>query len=123
MTTIKKLRLHGFKSFPKLTELEFGNGFNCVIGANGSGKSNLGESITFVLGRLSAKSMRAEKSSNLIYNGGKNKDPAKHAEVTIAFDNSKNEFPVKEKEVRITRIVKQNGQSTYKVNDNIMTRQ
>ena len=123
MTTIKKLRLHGFKSFPKLTELEFGDGFNCVIGANGSGKSNLGESITFVLGRLSAKSMRAERSSNLIYNGGKNKDPAKHAEVTIAFDNSKNEFPVKEKEVRITRVVKQNGQSTYKVNDNVMTRQ
>ena len=123
MTTIKKLRLHGFKSFAKLTEIEFGNGFNCVIGSNGSGKSNVSDSISFVLGRLSAKSMRAEKSSNLIYNGGKSKDPAKQAEVTMVFDNSKNEFPIKTSEIKITRIVKQKGQSVYKVNDETVTRQ
>jgi chromosome segregation protein len=123
MTLIKRIRLHGFKSFAKLTEVEFGNGFNCIIGSNGSGKTNVSESITFVLGRLSAKSMRAEKSSNLIYNGGKKGDPAKQAEVTIVFDNYKHEFPVQEKEVKITRIVKQNGQSTYKVNDKTITRQ
>ena len=123
MTTIKKLRLYGFKSFAKLTEIEFENGFNCIIGPNGSGKSNFSDGISFVLGRLSAKSMRAEKSSNLIYNGGKSKEPAKQAEVTIVFDNSKNEFPVREKEVKITRIVKQNGSSIYKLNENHVTRQ
>ena len=123
MTTIKKLRLHGFKSFAKLTELEFGNDFSSIIGPNGSGKSNLTDAICFVLGRLSAKSMRAEKASNLIYNGGKNNSPAKQAEVSIIFDNSKNEFPIKENEVKITRIVKQNGQSVYKLNDNTITRQ
>ena len=123
MTTVKKLRLHGFKSFSKLTEIEFGEGFNCVIGANGSGKTNVSDGICFVLGRLSAKSLRAERSSNLIYNGGKHGSPAKQAEVSIIFDNSKNELPVKEKEVKVTRIVKQNGQSVYKLNDNTVTRQ
>ena len=123
MTIIKKLRLHGFKSFAKLIEIDFGNGFNCIIGPNGSGKSNIADCVSFVLGRLSAKSMRAEKSSNLIYNGGKSKDPAKQAEVSIVFDNSKGEFSLKEKEVSISRIVKQTGQSIYKVNDQHVTRQ
>ncbi len=123
MTIIKKLRLHGFKSFAKLLEVEFDNGFNCVIGPNGAGKSNISDAISFVLGRISAKSMRAERSSHLIYNGGKKGDPAKQAEVTLFFDNSKNEFPIKEKEVKITRIVKQKGISIYKINDETVTRQ
>jgi len=123
MTTIKKLRLHGFKSFAKLTELDFREDFSTIIGPNGSGKSNLSDAICFVLGRLSAKSMRAEKASNLIYNGGKNNQPAKNAEVTIVFSNDKNEFPMQDKEIKITRIVKQNGQSVYKINDNTVTRQ
>ncbi len=123
MTTIKRLRLYGFKSFGKLTEVEFGNGFNCFIGANGSGKTNVSDSICFVLGRLSAKSMRAEKSSNLIFNGGKHGSPSKQAEVSIVFDNTKNELPIKQNEVKITRIVKQNGQSVYKLNDDTVTRQ
>jgi len=123
MTIIKKLRAHGFKSFAKLTEIEFNNGFNCIIGPNGAGKSNISDMVSFVLGRISAKSMRAERSSHLIYNGGKKGDPAKQAEVTLVFDNSKNEFPVKEKEVKITRIVKQNGISIYKLNDETVTRQ
>ena len=85
--------------------------------------SNVSDAVSFVLGRLSARSMRAEKSSNLIYNGGKSKDPAKHAEVSIVFDNSKSDFPVKSNEVKITRLVKQNGQSVYKINDETVTRQ
>ena len=90
MTRVKKLKLHGFKSFAKLTELEFNENFSTIIGPNGSGKSNISDGICFVLGRLSAKSMRAEKASNLIYNGGKNNSPSKQAEVSIIFDNEKN---------------------------------
>ena len=71
MTIVKKLRLKGFKSFASPTELEFGNSFNCVIGSNGSGKSNVIDSMLFVLGELSAKSIRAEKSANLIFAGTK----------------------------------------------------
>src|SRR3989344_2056416 len=123
MTVIKKLRLKGFKSFASPTELEFGNGFNCIIGANGSGKSNVLDSMVFVLGELSAKSIRAEKSSNLIFNGGKKSPPMKEAEVSILFDNEKREFPIDTDEIKLSRFVRQNGQSIYKINDEKRTRQ
>jgi len=123
MTTIKQLRLRGFKSFPKLVEIPFENGYNCIIGSNGAGKSNVVDAICFVLGKISAKSLRAEKSANLIYHGGKKGQPAKEAQVDIVFDNSKNDFPIKGNELKVSRIVKQNGNSTYKLNDDVVTRQ
>ena len=67
--------------------------------------------------------MRAEKSSNLIYNGGKSKSPCKEGEVSIYFDNQNKRFPTDDPEVKITRIVRQNGQSIYKINDKLRTRQ
>lgn len=123
MTKINKMVMHGFKSFAKKTELKFGESFNCVLGPNGSGKSNILDSLCFVLGRGSAKSLRAEKSANLIYNGGKSKQPAKQGEVSIYFDNANNTFPTPDKEIKITRIIKQSGQSIYKINDKKRTRQ
>ncbi|MEM4244991.1 MAG: chromosome segregation protein SMC [Candidatus Nanoarchaeia archaeon] len=123
MTVIKSIYAKGFKSFAKPTEMVFGNNFNVILGPNGAGKSNVADAICFVLGKTSAKGLRAEKSANLIYNGGKTKDPAKYAEVSIVFDNSKNTFPIKEKEVKITRLVKQSGSSVYRINDEVMTRQ
>jgi chromosome segregation protein len=122
MTRINKMVMHGFKSFAKRTEVLFSPTFNCVLGPNGSGKSNILDALCFVLGKSSAKSMRVEKSANLIYNGGKTKKPAPHAEVSIYFDNSKKEFPADSPEVKITRIVKQNGQGVYKINDETCTR-
>ncbi|MEM0231311.1 MAG: chromosome segregation protein SMC [Candidatus Woesearchaeota archaeon] len=122
MTRVTRLVLEGFKTFAKRTEFIFGERFNVVLGPNGSGKSNVLDAFCFVLGRASAKSMRAEKSSSLIYNGGKLKNPAPKAEVSIFFDNSDKSFPVDTKEVKITRIVKQNGQGTYKINDRRVTR-
>ncbi len=85
--------------------------------------SNVLDSLCFVLGRGSAKSMRAEKSSNLIYNGGKSKNPAKDGEVSIVFDNSEKIFPIEADEVKITRIIKRSGQSVYRINDQNSTRQ
>ena len=123
MTIVTKLSMSGFKSFAKKTDLEFGKTFNCVLGPNGSGKSNIMDALCFVLGKTSAKSMRAEKSANLIYNGGKKASPSKHAEVSIFFDNSKKEFPLEEKEIKVSRVVKQDGQSDYRLNDKKMTRQ
>jgi chromosome segregation protein len=116
MTRITKLVLKGFKSFAKHTELEFGPSFNCILGPNGSGKSNILDALTFVLGRSSSKSMRAEKSSNLIYNGGKKGAAAPYALVSIHFDNSDKTFPVENNEIVVTRIVKKNGNSIYRLN-------
>ncbi|MFH2027984.1 MAG: chromosome segregation protein SMC [Nanoarchaeota archaeon] len=123
MTKINRMVMHGFKSFAKHTELLFGPKFSVILGPNGSGKSNVLDSLCFVLGKSSAKSMRAEKSSNLIYNGGKTKKPAKHGEVSIYFDNTSKIFPTEDEEVKVTRIVRETGQSIYKINDNVRTRE
>ncbi|MBI5065220.1 chromosome segregation protein SMC [Candidatus Woesearchaeota archaeon] len=123
MTKINRLVLNGFKSFAKHTELVFSRDFNCVIGPNGSGKSNILDSLCFVLGKSSSKSLRAEKSSNLIYNGGKTKKPANQAEVSIYFDNEQKIFPVETGEVKVSRVVKQDGASKYLINDKTKTRQ
>lgn len=123
MTKINRVEVKGFKSFANTTEIILGDKFNCVIGANGSGKSNVSDMICFVLGRSSAKSLRAEKSANLIFNGGKKGDPAKEAHVSIFFDNSKKVFPFQEKEMNVTRRINQKGISTYILNGRTVTRQ
>ena len=123
MTLIKSLTCKGFKSFAKRTEIPLLEGYNCVIGSNGSGKSNLSDAICFVLGKMSAKGLRAEKSANLIFHGGKKGSPAKEAEVSIVFDNNKKIFPTDAKDVEIKRTVKKTGQSTYRINGKVHSRQ
>ena len=123
MAYIKKLVMYGFKSFVRKTEIPFTPGINCVLGPNGSGKSNVSDGLCFVLGRLSAKSMRAAKASNLIFMGTKDVAPAKEASVEIVFDNTDNTFSLIEKEISIRRILRKNGQSIYKINNKIKTRQ
>jgi len=124
MTKINKLVMKGFKSFANKTELVFGDKFNCILGPNGAGKSNVLDALCFVLGKASVKGMRAEKSANLIYNGGKKKSAAKEGVVSIYFDNTSKIFGEEfGEEVEITRIVKQSGQSTYKINGKTRTRQ
>jgi len=122
-TRINKLVMNGFKSFAKHTEILFNGNYNSVLGPNGSGKSNVLDALCFVLGKSSSKSLRAERAANLIYNGGKLKQPAKHGEVSIFFDNTNKTFPTDDKEVKITRLVRQSGQSVYKINDQTRTRQ
>ncbi len=123
VTKILRMEMKGFKSFAAKIDLEFGDKFNCILGPNGSGKSNVLDSLCFVLGKSGAKGLRVEKSSNLIYNGGKTKKPAKEGEVSIWFDNSTKSFPsIEEKEIKITRIIKSSGQGVYKINDKTVTR-
>jgi chromosome segregation protein len=123
MTHVTKLVMQGFKSFVKKTEIPISPGINVVLGPNGSGKSNVSDALCFVLGRLSIKSMRAAKAKNLIFMGSKSVSPAKEATVEIGFDNSDNTFAIDTKEVTIKRIVRRNGQSIYKINNETRTRQ
>jgi len=123
MTRINKMYMKGFKSFGKKVELQLGTNFNCILGPNGSGKSNVLDALCFVLGKGSAKGLRADKAANLIYNGGKKKDPAKMGEVSIFFDNADKTFPSDDEEIKITRLIKNTGQSVYKINDEKRTRQ
>lgn len=122
MTKINRIVIHGFKSFAHKTEIPFEDKFNCILGPNGSGKSNIGDALCFVLGRLSAKSMRAEKAANLIFNGGKNKKPAPFGTVEMVFSNEQKTFPTDAKEVAISRTITKDGSSIYKINDKKKTR-
>ncbi len=115
--------MHGFKSFPRKTEIPFNQEINVILGPNGSGKSNLSDALCFVLGRLSIKSMRAAKARNLIFLGTKSASPAKEASVEIVFENSDRTFSIDKNEISIKRIVRKNGQSIYKINNETKTRQ
>ena len=123
MLYIKKLVMYGFKSFVKKTEVPFSPGINVIVGANGSGKSNISDALCFVLGRLSIKSMRAAKAGNLIFLGSKAAAPSKEAIVEMVMDNSDRTFSLDSDEISIKRIVRRNGQSIYKINDEVKTRQ
>ena len=123
MTHIKKLVIHGFKSFVNKTEIPFTPGINVILGPNGNGKSNISDALCFVLGRLSIKSMRAAKAKNLIFLGTKAAAPAKEAAVEMVFDNSDKTFSIEKNEISIKRIVRRNGQSIYKIDGETKTRQ
>ncbi|OGJ12936.1 hypothetical protein A3K82_01580 [Candidatus Pacearchaeota archaeon RBG_19FT_COMBO_34_9] len=123
MLYIKRLIMHGFKSFVRKTEVPFSPGINVIVGANGSGKSNISDALCFVLGRLSIKSLRAAKAGNLIFLGSKAAAPAKEAVVEMVLDNAERVFSVDKDEVSIKRIVRRNGQSIYKINNEVQTRQ
>ena len=122
MTYVKKMVMHGFKSFAKRTEVIFDSGINCVVGSNGSGKSNISDALCFALGRLSAKSIRAEKTTSLLFSGSKLVKPAREAYVEITFDNSDKTFNINSSEVAITRIIRGNGQGIYKINNEVKNR-
>ncbi|MCK9568266.1 chromosome segregation protein SMC [Candidatus Pacearchaeota archaeon] len=123
MLYLKRLVMYGFKSFVKKTEIPFSPGINVIVGANGSGKSNISDALCFVLGRLSIKSMRAAKAGNLIFLGSKAAAPAKEAIVEIVIENSDRTLSIDSDEISIKRIVRRNGQSIYKINDEVKTRQ
>ncbi|MEM3113507.1 MAG: chromosome segregation SMC family protein [Candidatus Pacearchaeota archaeon] len=123
MTYIKKLVIHGFKSFAQRTELLFDKDINVIIGPNGSGKSNVADALCFVLGRLGSKSLRAVKSSNFLFQGTHERKPAHEAFVELIFDNSKRSFNINSDELSIKRILRRNGVSIYKINNEIKTRQ
>ncbi|MBR9683793.1 chromosome segregation protein SMC [Candidatus Woesearchaeota archaeon] len=122
MTKINRLSIHGFKSFANKTDILFDDKFSTILGPNGSGKSNVGDAICFVLGRLSAKSMRAEKAANLIFNGGKKKKPADKGTVEIAFCNKNKKFPHQDQEIVLSRTITKSGSSIYRINGKKHTR-
>ncbi|NJD99780.1 chromosome segregation protein SMC [Thermococcus sp. LS1] len=117
MPYIEKIEMKGFKSYGnRKVVVPLSKGFTAIVGANGSGKSNIGDAVLFVLGGLSAKAMRATRISDLIFAGTKTEPPAKYAEVAMYFNNEDRGFPIDEDEVVIKRRVYPDGRSTYWLN-------
>ena len=123
MVYIKKITSKGFKSYGNRTvSVVMSKNFTSIVGPNGSGKSNIIDAISFVLGRLSTKSMRAVVLSDLIFTGSKKMNPAKYAEVSLYLDNAQGELPFDRKEVIISRSVDTSGKSVYRINRKRETR-
>src|SRR6185503_19215214 len=115
---LKRLEIHGFKSFAQKTTLEFDKGIIAVVGPNGSGKSNIADCLRWVLGEQSPKLMRGKKSDDVIFAGSDKKVRHGFAEVFATFDNHDRKIPVDASEVSIGRRVDRSGESEYLINGN-----
>ncbi|MHA2377671.1 MAG: chromosome segregation protein SMC [Candidatus Thorarchaeota archaeon] len=125
MVHIDKLVCKGFKSFGRdNVTIRLNPGFTCIVGPNGSGKSNVVDAVLFVLGQLSAKTLRANVFSDLLYSPPKPDMPpkAKSAHVEIHFDNKDRELQIDADRVVIERELDDNGKSTCRVNGKVVTR-
>jgi chromosome segregation protein len=115
---LKRLEIHGFKSFAQKTTLEFSSGVIAIVGPNGSGKSNIADCLRWVLGEQSAKIIRGKKSDDVIFAGSDKKTRLGFAEVTATFDNADRRIPVDSSEVSIGRRIDRSGESEYLLNGN-----
>ena len=116
----KKIQLNGFKSFAEKTNFLIENGLTGIVGPNGCGKSNIVESLRWVMGETSAKSMRGSGMEDVIFNGTSNKASKNIAEVSITLDNDSHEGPMQYKEldqIEIRRKIEKDKGSKFYIND------
>lgn len=111
------LEIKGFKSFAEKTTIHFNNNITGIVGPNGCGKSNVVDSIRWVLGEQKTSMLRLEKMENLIFNGTRNRKPSALAEVSLTFENTKNLVSSDYKTITITRRLFRDGESEYRLND------
>ena len=116
---LKSLVLHGFKSFPDKTVLQFHDGATVIVGPNGSGKSNITDAMRWVLGELSTKNIRGSKMEDVVFAGADGKKPMSFAEVSVTFDDSAEPHILNAgyDEVTITRRYYRSGESEYAINN------
>jgi len=114
---LTRLEIKGFKSFGDKITINFNDGVTGIVGPNGCGKSNVVDSIRWVLGEQSTRTLRSEKMDNVIFNGSKSRKAANLAEVSLTFDNTKNILPTDFSTVTLTRRLYRSGDSEYRLND------
>ncbi len=115
---LKSIELMGFKSFPDVTRLNFERGMTVVVGPNGSGKSNISDAIRWVLGEISAKSVRGTRMEDVIFGGTDSRKQKAFAEVSLTIDNSETECRLDTDfdEITVTRRCSRSGESEYMIN-------
>ena len=113
---LKKLEIHGFKSFADRTEIVFHEGITGIVGPNGSGKSNIGDAMRWVLGEQSARVLRGTRMEDIIFNGTAKRKQASYCEVSLVFENENGALKSNFAEVMVTRRVYRNGDSEYYLN-------
>jgi len=118
MLRLERVVIEGFKSFKRRVSIPFPTGFSVITGPNGSGKTNIADSISFVLGISSSRPLRAKRAQDLIFHGSKVKPSSDYAKVTLVFSKKD-----KKEEISISRRINKNGISTYRVNGRIVTKE
>jgi len=116
----KKIQLNGFKSFADKTNFLIEDGLTGIVGPNGCGKSNIVESLRWVMGETSAKSMRGSGMEDVIFSGTSNKASKNIAEVSVTVSNKNNEGPVQFRqldEVNVRRKIEKDKGSKFYIND------
>jgi chromosome segregation protein len=113
---LKRLEMQGFKSFADKTVLEFMPGITSVIGPNGSGKSNISDCIRWILGEQSMKSLRGNKSLDVIFAGTQARKSLGFAEASLVFNNEDGALPIEYSEVTVTRKIYRSGENGYFIN-------
>ncbi|GJQ58767.1 MAG: chromosome segregation protein SMC [Candidatus Scalindua sp. AMX11] len=116
---MKKLEFFGFKSFSDRTTFIFETGITVVVGPNGCGKSNVVDAIKWILGEQSAKSLRGNEMSDVIFNGSTKRSSMGYAEASLTILNDREVLPVEYKEVCITRRLYASGESEYLLNKQV----
>lgn len=110
------IELSGFKSFARRTQLDFSPGITAILGPNGQGKSNIADSIRWVLGEQSPKKMRSSTQADVLFSGNGRVHGARSAHVRLVFDNEPKRFPTDSPEIAIDRIMMNSGESEYLFN-------
>ncbi|MDC0481795.1 AAA family ATPase [Candidatus Pelagibacter sp.] len=116
----KKIQLNGFKSFADKTNFLIEEGLTGIVGPNGCGKSNIVESLRWVMGETSAKSMRGSGMEDVIFSGTSNKASKNIAEVSIDVENKNNEGPVQYRDldqISVRRKIEKDKGSKFYIND------
>ena len=116
----KKIQLNGFKSFADKTNFLIEDGLTGIVGPNGCGKSNIVESLRWVMGETSAKSMRGSGMEDVIFSGTSNKTSKNIAEVSVTVANENNEGPVQFRdldEISVRRKIEKDKGSKFYINN------
>jgi chromosome segregation protein len=116
---LKKIKISGFKSFVDTTNLHFPHDMTAVVGPNGCGKSNIIDAVRWVLGESSAKHLRGDAMSDVIFNGSVSRSPVSRASVELLFDNSQQRIEhalVQYNEIAIRRELFRDGTNQYYLN-------
>ncbi len=113
---LSKLEIKGFKSFADKIVINFDEGITGIVGPNGCGKSNVVDSIRWVLGEQKTSALRSEKMENVIFNGTSQRSAQQMAEVSLTINNTKNILPTEYSQITITRRLYRTGESEYLLN-------
>lgn len=114
---LKSVEIFGFKSFADKTRIEFQEGISALLGPNGCGKSNVVDAIKWVVGEQAAKSLRATKMENVIFDGTSNRKKLNVAEVTLTLSNEQKLLPMDVAEISVKRRLFRSGESEYFINE------